>query len=173
MNSVGGTAWGTGEYTVRCYGPDGKEKWVENFHNLVVNEGLRGQNANYFAGGTQSATWYIGLVTGPGAGNTYAAGNTLASHVGWAENNTYIGGVRPTATLAAATTANPSVVTNAASPAVFTMNGNATIAGAFLCNVASGTSGTLFSVGNFAVGDRLCSNNDTLTVTYTYSLATP
>jgi hypothetical protein len=112
----------------------------------------------------------LGLVTGPGSSNTYAPGNTLASHAGWTENTAYSGN-RKAATFGTATTADPSVINNSASPAVFTMTSNAqTIAGAFLCSVSSGTSGILFSVGNFTGGNKTVDSGDTLTVTYEFSL---
>jgi hypothetical protein len=59
---------------------------------------------------------------------------------------------RPTATFAA-TNANPSVVTNTASKAVFTINGTTTVGGAFLTsnNTKSGTTGTLFSAADFSM----------------------
>jgi hypothetical protein len=45
------------------------------------------------------------------------------------------------------------------------------VAGAFLTNVDSGTSGILFSEANFqAPGDRTVVSGDTLNVTYTFSL---
>jgi hypothetical protein len=50
------------------------------------------------------------------------------------------------------------------------MNATVTIAGAFLCNVSSGTSGILFSAGDFTGGDKLVDSGDTLNVTYTFSL---
>jgi hypothetical protein len=51
------------------------------------------------------------------------------------------------------------------------MNASATIAGAFVTtdNTKSGTTGTLFSVGNFTVGDRGVVSGDTVNVTYTFS----
>jgi hypothetical protein len=79
-----------------------------------------------------------------------------------------------TATLVTATTANPSVVTNTASPAVFNINGSATVGGAFLTSndTKGGTTGTLFSAADFgSPGDRSVVNSDTLSVTYTFSLA--
>jgi hypothetical protein len=79
-----------------------------------------------------------------------------------------------TATFVTATTANPSVVTNTASPAVFNINGTATVGGAFLTSndTKGGTTGTLFSAADFgAPGDRSVVNSDTLSVTYTFSLA--
>ena len=78
------------------------------------------------------------------------------------------------ATFATATTANPSVATNSASPASFTINATATVAGAFLTSgsAKSGTTGTLFSAADFGgAGDRSVVSGDTLSVTYTFSLA--
>jgi hypothetical protein len=53
----------------------------------------------------------------------------------------------------------------------FTINANATIAGAFITtsSTKAGTTGTLLSVGNFTVGDRGLVSGDTLNVTYTFS----
>ena len=158
-----------GVYTVTCVGPDGVEKWSDTFHNLVMNGGIANMNGVYFALGTQSAAWYLGLVTGPGSGTTYAAADTLASHAGWTENTDYTGN-RKSVTFGAATTANPSVIANTASPSSFAITGTTTIAGAFLTNVASGTSGVLFSAGDFVAGDKSVASGDTLNVTYTFSL---
>jgi hypothetical protein len=158
-----------GVYTVTCVGPDGVEKWADTFHNLVVNAGLANMNGVYFASGTQTTTWYLGLVTGPGSGTTFAAADTLATHAGWTESTAYTGS-RKAVTFGAATTANPSVITNSAAPSSFAINATATIAGAFLTNVASGTSGVLFSAGDFTGGDKSVASGDTLNVTYTFSL---
>ena len=159
-----------GVYTVVCHDANGNLKWSDSFHNLVVNEGLQDMNSKYFSGSGYTAAWYLGLVTGPGSGTAYAAGDTLASHAGWTENTNYSGN-RKAATFGTATTADPSVINNSGSPAVFTMNANAqTIAGAFLCSVSSGTSGVLFSAGDFTGGDKFVDSGDTLTVTYTFSL---
>lgn len=159
-----------GVFTVECVGPDGKVKWTDTFHNLVVNEGLQDMNNQYFKGVGYSASWYLGLVTGPGAGNTYAATDTLATNPGWNENVLYTGN-RKAVTFGTPTSADPSVISNSASPASFSMTTNGTvIAGALLASVSSGTSGILFSVGNFTGGDKNVDNGDTLNVTYTFSL---
>jgi hypothetical protein len=51
------------------------------------------------------------------------------------------------------------------------MNANATIAGAFLTNVASGTTGLLFSAADFqSPGDRTVVNGDVLNITYSFNL---
>jgi len=158
-----------GVYTVTCVGADGVEKWSDTFPNLVVNQGLANMNGAYFAGTAQTTTWYLGLVTGPGSGTTFAAADTLASHAGWTENTDYSGN-RKAVTFGSATTANPSVISNSASPSSFTMTGTAVIAGAFLASVATGTSGVLFSAGDFTGGDKSVASGDTLNVTYTFSL---
>ena len=160
-----------GVFTVVCHDKDGNFKWQDVFHNLVVNEGLQDMNAKYFAGSGYTAAWYLGLVTGPGAGNTYAAADTLASHAGWTENTAYSGN-RVAVTFGTATDADPSVITNSAAPSTFTMTSNGqTIAGAFLTSVNSGTSGVLFSANNFSGGDKSVDSGDTLSVTYSFSLA--
>ncbi len=162
-----------GIFTVTCVGPDGEKKWSDSFHNLVVNQGLQDMNSKYFSATGYTATWYLGLVQGPGSGTTYAAGDTLASHAGWTEltPTTAYTGNRKAVTFGTATTADPSVISNSASPSSFAMLVNGTVvAGAFLCSVASGTSGVLFSAGDFTGGDKTVDSGDTLNVTYSFSL---
>jgi hypothetical protein len=164
------TAKAGGVYHVQCLDKDGNIKWEESMHNLVVNEGLVDMNTKYFKGSTYTAAFFLGLVTGPGSGTTYAAGDTLASHAGWTEFTNYSGS-RKVVTFGTATVADPSVL--ATSSAVgFTISGaGGTVAGAFLCTVASGTSGVLFSEADFqSPGDRVVVSGDTLNVTYTFSL---
>jgi hypothetical protein len=166
-------AQGGGVFHFQCYDKDGNLKWEDSAHNLVVNVGLKDMNDKYFSGSAYTAAWYLGLVTGPGAGNTYAAADTMASHAGWTEDEDYSELVRQTATFGAATTADPSVIDNSGSVAVFSMNATTTIAGAFLTtdDTKGGTSGTLFSVSNFtSPGDRAVVSGDTLNVTYEFSL---
>ena len=173
-NRVGGERVGAGGvFTVTCVGADGQEKWSDTFNNLVVNQGLQDMNSKYFVGSGYTAAWYLGLVQGPGSGTTFAAGDTLATHAGWTElvPGTAYTGNRKTATFGTATTADPSVIANTASPASFAMLVNGTVvAGAILASVNSGTSGILFSAGDFTGGDKTVDNGDTLNVTYSFSL---
>ena len=159
-----------GVFHVQCLDKDGNLKWETSEHNLVVNEGLQNMNTEYFKGSTYSASFFLGLVTGPGSGTTFAAADTLASKA-WTEYTDYSGS-RKAVTFGTATTADPSVISNTASPASFTISGaGGTVAGAFLCTVASGTSGVLFSESDFqSPGDRVVVSGDTLNVTYTFSL---
>jgi hypothetical protein len=160
----------TGKYVVECHDKDGNLKWVAESKNLVVNVGLQYMAGVALTSTTQITTWYVGLY-GAAASNTPAASDTLATHAGWTEITPY-SGTRPAATFAAATNANPSVVTNSASKAQFTINATQTVGGAFLCSVSSGTSGTLFSAADFqSPGDRSVVSGDILSVTYTFSLS--
>ena len=159
----------TGQFDIECYDKDGVLRWKDSSKNLVVNVGLQYLAGCGLTSTTQITTWYLGLY-GSGSTNNPAAGDTLALHTGWTEINPYTGN-RPAATFAAATTANPSVVTNSASKASYSITSSATVGGAFLASVGTGTSGTLFSGSDFTGGDRSVVNGDTLQVTYTFSLS--
>lgn len=159
-----------GVFTVTCYDKDGNEKWVDIAPNLVVNTGLQSMNTQFFTGSAYTAAWYIGLVNGTSSTTTFSGGDTLSSHAGWDENTSY-SGTRKAASFGAATLADPSNINNSSSSASFTMNANATIAGAFLANVTSGTSGLLFSAADFqSPGDRTVVSGDVLNVTYSFNL---
>lgn len=161
---------GGGVFHFQCFDKDGNLKWEESTHNLVVNEGLQDMNTQYFKGSAYTAAFYMGLVTGPGSGTSYAAADTLASHSGWTEYTDYAG-ARKAMSFGSATSADPSVI--ATSSAVsFTISGSGgTVAGGFVCTVSSGTSGVLFSEADFqSPGDRVVVSGDTLNVTYTFSL---
>ena len=163
---------GGGIFTIQCHDSAGNLKWTASTHNLVVNVGLQDMNAKYFTGSAYTAAWYLG-VYGAGASNNPAASDTMASHAGWTEVTAYSEATRPACTFGTPTTADPSVATNSASPATFSINGTTTVGGAFLTsnNTKGGTTGILFSAGDFASpGDRAVVSGDTLTLTYTFSL---
>ena len=170
----GESAQATGVYHVECRDKDGNLKWTAESKNLVVNVGLAYMAGTALTSVAQITTWYLGLY-GAAASNTPAAGDTMSSHAGWTEYVNYSNATRVSATFVTATTANPSVVTNTASPAVFNIDGaGGTVGGAFLTSgsAKSGTAGTLFSAADFgSPGDRTVVNGDTLSVTYTFSLA--
>ena len=163
---------GGGVFKVECRDKDGNLKWTTESHNLVVNVGLKDMNDKYFSGSGYTAAWYIGLY-GAASSNNPAAGDTMASHSGWTEVTDYSQSTRPQASFGAATTADPSVISNSGSPATFSINGSTTVGGAFLTSndTKGGTTGTLFSAADFqAPGDRSVINGDTITVTYQFSL---
>lgn len=156
-------------YEIRYSHPDGSG-WVEYIHNLIPNVALNTMLDIIYGATAKFGSLYVFLVTGPGAGNTYAATDTMAAHAGWTEAVPYSDGTRPVATFAAAASQSTS---NSGSPAVFNINGTATIAGVGLStsNVKSGTAGTCVGVGNFSGGDRAVAPGGTLTVTVTATAA--
>ena len=162
-----------GVFRIQCRDREGNIKWEEQSHNLVVNEGLQDMNAKYFTGSGYTALWYLGLY-GPASSNNPSAGDTMHSHGGWTEVTSYSQATRPQCVFGTPTTADPSVATNSASPAIYSINGTMTVGGAFLTsnNTKGGTTGILFSAADFSSpGDRSVVSGDTLTVTYTLSLA--
>jgi len=161
-----------GVFKITARDKDGNFKWEAESHNLVVNGGLQDMNTKYFAGTSYTAAWYIGLY-GAGASNTPNANDTASSHGGWTEVTAYSQATRPQCTFGTATTADPSVISNAVSPASYSINASVTVGGAFLIsnNTKGGTTGVLFSAADFqSPGDRVVVNGDTLSVTYTFSL---
>lgn len=163
---------GGGVFTATCYDKDGNLKWEAKSPNLVVNVGLADMNDKYFSGSGYTAAWYIGLY-GAASSNDPAASDTMSSHAGWTEVTDYSQTERPTATFGSATVADPSVIDNSGSVAVFSINGTTTIGGAFLTSddTKGGTGGILFSAADFqSPGDRSVVSGDTLNVTYQFSL---
>lgn len=135
-----------------------EKKWEEDVPNTVTNVGRNDVLDKYFKGSSYTAAWYLGL---KGTGSV-AAGDTLASHAGWAEVTPYTGNRK---TITWGTTSSQS---NTASAASFAITGSATVAGGFIASVNSGTSGILYSASNFA-SSRTVANGDTLNVTPTVS----
>lgn len=147
-------------YSFECFGADGKLKWADSFENLVTTVGKTDIIDKYFKGSGYTAAFYCGL---KGTGSA-AVGDTLATHAGWAEVTPYAGN-RPGITFG--TTSGGS---NTATAVSFTINATQTVAGAFICTVASGTAGTLYSAGDFGTSRSVISG-DTLNVTLTVSAA--
>ena len=145
-------------YQVECVAPDGTVRWTEDITNLVTTEGKNDLLDKYFKGSAYTAAWYLGL---KGTGSA-AAGDTLASHSGWSESTPYSGN-RPA--LSFGTSSGGS---NTATVVSYTINASATVAGAFVSSVNTGTSGKLYSAGDFA-SSRSVLSGDTLNVTLTVS----
>lgn len=145
-------------YVVECLDHDGHVKWVEAFANLVTTAGKTDIVDKYFKGSAYTAAWFLGL---KGAGSA-AVGDTLASHAGWAESNPYTGN-RPSITFGVTSGGS-----NTATAVSFSITATATVAGAFIASVNTGTAGTLYSAGDFAAA-RSVASGDTLNVTVTVS----
>ena len=155
-----------GEYTVTCVGADGQTKWEEKFKNLVVTVGKNDMLTQYFTAASYAAAWYMGLVDGTSS-PSYSASDTMASH-SWTEYTNYSASTRPAPSWGSAS--GGSLSTTATSYSINSSGG--TVAGAFMVtnSTKGGTSGTLYSAGNFTGGSRTVVSGDTLNVTYTATL---
>lgn len=154
-----------GHWDVECRDKDGNLKWRDTIENIVVNQGLNDLLDVMLSGATQDTTWFVGLTDGT---PTVNAADTLASHAGWVEITDYDETNRVAFVDAGASSQS---LSNAASPAVFTINASVTVGGAFLAGVNTGTSGRLFAAGAFTGGDKSLGDNDVLTVTATFTAA--
>jgi len=140
-----------------CYDANGNLKWRDEGENLIVDEGLNFIIDTALSGTAQDTTYFVGLKdTGTVAGTW-----TLAT--GLTEINPYAGN-RPAWT--EDNTAADESVSNASSPASFSINATDTVFGAFLATVDTGTAGTLIGAKDFAASQAVTSG-DTLNVTYT------
>lgn len=118
----------------------------QEFSNAVTTGGKNHMLNEYFRHSGYSAdaiaTWYIGLIDNAGS-PTLADADTLASK-SWTEFTNYTGNRQAWAPLAASLAAKGTETVS-----TFVIGASATIYGAFLASVATGTSGILFSTGNF------------------------
>lgn len=154
-----------GFYVVECVDAFGEVKWTDVIENLVTTAG-KNAALDAYLGGSAFGTPYLGLVDG-GSSPTYNVADTMASHAGWTESTAYSNATRPQPTWNAAAAGSKATTATA-----FTINATATIAGCFLTtnNTKGGTTGTLYSCGNFSGGNKSVANGDTLNVTYTGTL---
>lgn len=136
-----------GRWRLECYNPDGSRAWSEPFPNGATTQGLTNLLSVYFAGGSQTATWRIGLIDALGF-DELSVTDTMASHSGWSENTDYSEVSRPD--WAPTTPSGGLIASNL--PATFTMTAGPTIQGAFLTSSATkgGAVGTLWATGELS-----------------------
>jgi len=156
-----------GQWTVEAYDKDGNLKWIDQFHNIVVNAGLNHILSIVLAAGTQVPSWFLGLMD---SSPTVAAADTMSSHAGWTENQNYSESTRQAFTPGSVASQS---VDNSASKATYSINATTTVGGAFLVSNSTkgGTTGTLFAGGAFSGGNRSLISGDTLKVQATYTQA--
>lgn len=138
--------------------------------NIVVNEGLNHILDVALSAAAQNSVFYVGIYSNnytPQATDVMAtfAGVGVADEISTEVDET----VRQTWVDAGAAA---QVISNTASPAVFTANTTVSAYGAFLSsdNVMGGTSGVLVAASKFAAVRNLLTT-DTLNVTYTLNIA--
>jgi len=151
-----------GKFFVEHRNKDGKLIGLYRVPNGITDEGLNKILDDMFNSGTQSATWYIGLIDNSGYTGV-ADSDTLASHSGWSEFASY-SGTRQTWTVGAASSRS---VTNS-STVDFTMTAGGAVRGILVCDVTSGSSGKLWATALFSSSITVATS-DVLKITYTVS----
>ena len=167
-----------GYYTTECYDKDGNLKWSDYIQNVVTDTGRNHMLGVEFKAVTQVTAWYIGLISSVKGANNYANvanTDTQASHSNWGyanSNNAPNFSQTSLRQVTFATAASKAIASSNA--AVFSISTSGTVKGAFLTSnpnknntTAGPTTGTLYSAGLFAAGDKVVSNGDTLNVSYT------
>jgi hypothetical protein len=149
-----------GEYQVECRNPDGSLVWTERIANGICTAGITDVLSSAFAQGTQR-TWYIGMINNTSFDEVLAA-DTMASHAGWTELESY-SGTRPTWNL----TVSGGVAVSSSSTS-FTLTSDSVIKGIFLTSNSTigGSTGSLWSTALFTSARTLLAGQ-VLNVIYT------
>jgi len=159
-----------GLFYVTCRDQNGFFKWRDIIENLVTTLGKNDLLDKYLNGAAYTQTFRMGL-KGVGAA---AAGDTQAAHAGWLEVGlanapTYTGN-RKSPTMGAAAAG-----VSTSNAQVFAITSAGTVAGCFTNNGGSATiddaTGILISAGDFTGGNKVVANGDSLTVTYSLTIA--
>lgn len=141
--------------------------YAKRMENLVMTGGKNDLLDKYFAGSGYTAAWFAGIVSSVSF-SAYAAADTMASHAGWTEagatNAPNYTGNRPAITFGAAAAG---VKASTSIPSV-TFSASGTVKGLFCTSVTTkdGTTGILYSAGNFTSGDAVVSNGYVMTMTF-------
>jgi len=155
-----------GRFHVEHLDKDGNLKGTYDFPNGIVDVGINDILDVEFGSGSQSGTWYIGLIDNSGF-SALDAGDTLSSHSGWSEFVSYTEANRVewVDDAAASRSKTNSTTSN------FSVNATGNVYGIFLSNnnvKSTGNTGILWSTAAFS-SVVATANGDTLKVTYTVS----
>lgn len=143
--------------------------WEEHVHNIWTTEGINRMLNVFFAGTTQTAAWYVGLVetdTAPAAAMNYDVPV-------FTESTSYDGATRPAYTEAASTAGS---TTNSANKASFTISATKTMYGAALFSIntkgdhVAQADSVLPCYAKFTAS-RAVVDDDVVNATYTATLA--
>lgn len=152
-----------GKFQCEHYDKNGNLIGVYDLPNQVTNQGKNSWLGIMFHADTQITAWYIGLVDNSGF-TSFNVADTMASHTGWVEFQSYSGAAR-VAWGPAASSGNS--ITNTVA-AVFNITAAGTLQGIFVTssNTLGGTVGTLWTGASFAATVAV-NNGDQLKITYT------
>lgn len=142
---------------------DGKLLSRQKINNGVTDAGIDEALEILFYTTAKISTWYLGIIDNSGF-TGLSASDTMSSHSGWTEFQTYNESNRVTWVTGAASSQS---VTNA-SPATFNITGSGTLNGIFCAsdNTKGGTSGVLWATASFTSAIPVI-NGDILKITYT------
>lgn len=145
---------------------DGELIAREVVENDVTNAGKNYLLDAGFNGGATTNLWYIGMIDNTGY-TTVSAGDTPASHAGWAEFT----GTGATGRLAWGQGASAGQQIVNGSVITTTISANGTLQGIFVISdgTKGGTVGTLWATALFSA-PLVCSVGDTLNLTYAVQL---
>jgi len=167
-----------GTYSIKCYDKQGRLKWYDTIDNLVTTVGKNLALDRVLAGSSYSVTGpYMGLISSVGY-SEIVAGDTMASHAGWAEAGSgtdypLYNGTRKTCVFSAAA-AGAKALSSALSFTIETTGG--TIKGCFIVlgtgavATIADTGGVLLSAGLFTGGDKVVSVSDVVNVSYSLGM---
>lgn len=152
-----------GDYRVEWRDDDGTITHVDEGSNLITTVGLTHILSTEFAAGTQSTSWYIGLISSTSF-DEITAGDTMSSHAGWTEFQNYAGGSRKQWTPLSVSGA---VLTNL-SPVQFVFSASGTVQGFFITNSSTlgGTTGTLWNAAELST-PRTKASGGSVSISYT------
>jgi len=155
-------------YQMLCFRPDGSLRWKATLENLMPTEGRNFILEAALKGSSYTATIFLGL---KGSG-TAALADTMASHSGWSELTAFSESTRPAWVGGSALAGE---ISNAASPAEFSVTGTITVAGALQTtdDAKGGGDGALLGVGDFEEGPRPAYPGDTLKLTVNDAIVDP
>lgn len=148
--------------------PNGNLLFIDESHNLIVNQGLDHILDIVLSAGTQITSWFVELTDGT---PTIVPGDTYQSHAGWTEVTAYAESTREAWTDGGVSAQS---VDNAGSVASFAINGTTTVGGCALVSDSTksdtGAGPVQYSAIAFSA-DRALNNGDTLEITYTQTMA--
>lgn len=146
----------------------GEVIFAEEIFNAVTASGINSILNTYFGADAKKAAWYLGLVNSTGF-TSVAEGDTMASHAGWTEFQTYD---ETTRQLWTPTTSTDKSVTGTGVQ-IFTVGtvSAQSIQGLFVTDsiAKGGTSGLLWATALFSAPAAVLTG-DTFRVTYTLRL---
>ena len=153
-------------YTILCKDKDGNFKWQEDIYNIVPTVGLNYIIDSMFRLGLSAPSLYAGLM---GATSVTAALDTMTSHAGWTENESYSESARGLFVFSAASSGSTG---SSGNMILLTINATTTVGGIFVClgsSVKGGTDGVIMGESAFT-SDKDLISGDQIFITASFTV---